>query len=79
MVWSISVGAYPAGVATLNLPAFFIGSLVGRAARFCLVAGLVRLGGERFEATLARHIERLGWAVVAIAVAVIGWLMMRGQ
>lgn len=68
-----------AGVATLNLPAFFIGSLIGRAARFFLVAGLVRLGGERFEATLSRHIERLGWAVVVVAAAVIGWFMMRGQ
>lgn len=68
-----------AGVATLSLPAFFIGSLIGRASRFFLVAGLVRLGGERFEATLSRHIERLGWAVVVIAVIVIGWFMMRGQ
>ena len=66
-----------AGVAALNLPAFFIGSLIGRAARFFLVAGLVRLGGERFETTLARHIERIGWAVVVISVVLIGWFMMR--
>ena len=66
-----------AGVAALNLPGFFIGSLIGRAARFFLVAGLVRLGGERFETTLSRHIERIGWAVVIITVIVIGWLMMR--
>ena len=66
-----------AGVAALNLPGFFIGSLIGRAARFFLVAGLVRLGGERFETTLSRHIERIGWAVVVISVIVIGWLMMR--
>ena len=66
-----------AGVAALNLPGFFFGSLIGRAARFFLVAGLVRLGGERFETTLSRHIERIGWAVVVISVIVIGWLMMR--
>ena len=66
-----------AGVAALNLPAFFIGSLIGRAARFFLVAGLVRLGGERFETTLARHIERIGWAVVVVSVVLIGWFMMR--
>jgi len=66
-----------AGVAALNLPAFFIGSLIGRAARFFLVAGLVRLGGERFETTLSKHIERIGWAVVVISVVLIGWVMMR--
>lgn len=66
-----------AGVAALNLPGFFIGSLVGRAARFYLVAGLVRLGGERFENTLQKYVERIGWAVVGVTVIVIAWLMMR--
>ena len=67
-----------AGVAALNLPGFFIGSLIGRAARFFLVAGLVRLGGQGFEDTLSKHVERIGWAVVAITIIVIAWLMMRG-
>ena len=67
-----------AGVAVLNLPGFFIGSLVGRAARFYLVAGLVRVGGEKFESSLRRHVERIGWAVVVVTVIVIAWLMMRG-
>jgi membrane protein YqaA with SNARE-associated domain len=66
-----------AGVAALNLPGFFIGSLVGRAARFYLVAGLVRLGGERFESSLSRHIERIGWATVVVTAILIAWLMMR--
>ena len=66
-----------AGVAVLNLPGFFIGSLVGRAARFYLVAGLVRLGGETFEASLRKHVERVGWAVVVVTVIVIAWLMLR--
>ncbi len=67
-----------AGVAALNLPGFFLGSLIGRASRFFLVAGLVRLGGERFETTLSTHIERFGWAMVVITVIAIAWLMMRG-
>jgi membrane protein YqaA with SNARE-associated domain len=66
-----------AGVAALNLPGFFIGSLVGRAARFFLVAGLVRAGGQRFEDTLAKHVERIGWATVAATVIVIAFFMMR--
>ena len=67
-----------AGVATLSLPGFILASLIGRAGRFFLVAGLVRLGGQRFEDSLVRHIERIGWAVVAVSVILIAWLMMRG-
>ncbi len=67
-----------AGVAALNLPAFVIASLIGRGARFFLVAGLVYAGGERFEKSLARNVEMIGWVVVALAAAVIAWLMLRG-
>ena len=67
-----------AGVAVLNLPGFLIASLIGRAGRFFLVAGLVRAGGQGFEDGLEKYVERIGWAVVAIS-AVIVWLMMRGQ
>ena len=35
-------------------------------------------GGERFETTLSRHIERVGWAVVAASALLIAWLMLRG-
>ena len=66
-----------AGVAALSLQGFFIGSLIGRAARFFLVAGLVRAGGERFESSLSKHIERIGWAVVVVSAIIIAWLMMR--
>ena len=66
-----------AGVAALNLPGFFIGSLIGRAARFFLVAGLVRAGGQRFEDTLSKHVERIGWATVAATVVVIAYFMMQ--
>lgn len=67
-----------AGVAALNLPAFVIASLIGRGARFFLVAGLVYAGGERFEKSLARNVEMIGWVVVALTAAVIAWLMLRG-
>jgi membrane protein YqaA with SNARE-associated domain len=68
-----------AGVAVLNLPAFLVGSIIGRAGRFFLVAGLVRAGGQRFEDTLTKYVERIGWATVVVAAVVIGWLMLRGQ
>lgn len=65
-----------AGVATLNLPAFIIASLIGRGARFFLVAGIVRVAGEKFEEQIVQHIERLGWGMVVLSVIVIGYLMM---
>ena len=67
-----------AGVAALNLPAFFIGSLIGRAARFFLVAGIVKFGGERFETRLRKYVEGIGWAVVVLTEMLIAWFMMRG-
>ena len=67
-----------AGVAALNLPGFFIASVIGRGARFFLVAGLVVLGGDGLESTLRKYVEGLGWAVVVIAVVAIGWFSARG-
>ena len=67
-----------AGVAALNLPGFVIASLIGRGARFYLVSGLIVLGGDKLEANLRRYVEGIGWVVVVLAVAIIGWLMVRG-
>ncbi len=54
-----------AGVLSMALLPFALASLIGRGARFFLVAALMRLGGARMEAALHRHVDRLGWAVVA--------------
>jgi membrane protein YqaA with SNARE-associated domain len=87
-VWAIFVAGFSpipykvftiaAGVAALNLPGFFLASVVGRGARFFLVAGLVVLGGDKLDTTLKKYVEGLGWAVVVLALAIIGWLMVRG-
>lgn len=87
-VWAIFVAGFSpipykvftiaAGVAALNLPGFFIASVIGRGARFFLVAGLIVLGGDRLDTALKKYVEALGWAVVVIAAAVIGWYMARG-
>ena len=86
-VWAIFVAGFSpipykvftiaAGVAVLNLPGFIIASIVGRGARFFLVAAAVRFAGVRYEAQIQRNIERLGWAVVVLAVIIIAWFMLR--
>ena len=84
-VWAVFVAGFSpipykiftitAGVAVLNFPGFVIASLVGRGARFFLVAGLFVAGGERMEALIPRYVERIGWAVVVVAVLLIAYLM----
>lgn len=79
-VWAVFVAGFSpipykiftisAGVAVLNFPGFVIASLVGRGARFFLVAGLIVAGGQRMEDMIPRYVERIGWGVVAIAVAI---------
>ena len=57
-----------AGVAHMALLPFTLASLVGRGARFFLVAGLMAWGGVRMEAVLHKYVDRLGWATVAAVV-----------
>lgn len=66
-----------AGVAALALPGFFVASLIGRGARFFLVAAIVRYAGVRYEQHLVKHVERIGWGVVLLTVIIIAWLMIR--
>ena len=67
-----------AGVAAINLPLFVVASVIGRGARFFLVASLIVWGGDRLETTLQKHVERIGWVVVALVIVVIAWLVVRG-
>ena len=57
-----------AGALSMVLLPFTLASLIGRGARFFLVAGLMAWGGERMEAVLHRTIDRIGWATVALIV-----------
>lgn len=63
-----------AGVASMALIPFILASLLGRGARFFLVAMLMALGGPRMEALLHRYVDRLGWATVVIAILAVIWL-----
>ena len=57
-----------AGASAMALLPFTIASLVGRGARFFLVAGLMRWGGAPMEKLLRTYIDRLGWLVVFLGV-----------
>ncbi len=66
------------GAAGIGLLPFVLGSLIGRGGRFFLVAGLIRIGGQRMEGILRRYVEALGWAVVVILGVALLWLELRG-
>lgn len=66
-----------AGALSLSLLPFLVGSLIGRGARFGLVATLAGTLGARVEPLVRRWIEWLGWGVLVLAVA--AWLLLRGD
>jgi membrane protein YqaA with SNARE-associated domain len=57
-----------AGALLMALLPFTLALLIGRGARFFLVAGLMAWGGARMEAVLHRYVDRLGWATVVLVV-----------
>lgn len=57
-----------AGAMSMALMPFAFASLIGRGARFFLIAALMAWGGARMEAALYRHADRLGWAAVVVLV-----------
>jgi len=65
-----------AGALAMALLPFLLASMIGRGARFFLVALLMRWGGARMEQSLRLYIDRLGWLMVAVLV--LGLLVMRG-
>lgn len=77
-VWAVFVAGFSpipyklftisAGVLNMAILPFVLASFIGRGARFFLVSGLVAWGGERFEAGLRQHVERIGWAVSGLLV-----------
>lgn len=60
-----------AGVMHMAIVPFILASLIGRGARFFLVAGLVAWGGDRLEGALSKHVERIGWAVTVLLIVVL--------
>lgn len=63
-----------AGAVGMALPAFAAASIVGRGARFFLIAGLIRLGGAKFERALRTHIDRIAIVGTIALVLLVWWL-----
>lgn len=55
-----------AGIVGLSLLPFIVLSIVGRGARFFLVAGLVKKFGSQIENVLDKWVEWIGWSVMAL-------------
>ncbi len=55
-----------AGMLTMSLLPFLLASLIGRGARFYLVAAFVIWGGERFLSMERAWMTRLGWIAVVL-------------
>jgi membrane protein YqaA with SNARE-associated domain len=61
-----------AGVLNLAIIPFVLASIIGRGARFFLLAWCLAKFGPAVEPRLVRYIEYIGWAIVAILLLAIG-------
>ena len=64
----MKIASWACGIVGMPILPFLAGILIGRGKRVFLVAGVIRLGGERAEKALHKHIETAGWIIVAIIV-----------
>jgi len=68
-----------AGVVGMPFPAFIGGSVIGRGGRFFLVAGLIRLGGEKLATRMRKYIDLIGWVLIVLAVFAVIVLKLNGS
>ncbi|MDD5216382.1 MAG: VTT domain-containing protein, partial [Methylococcales bacterium] len=81
-IWAVLIGGFlpipykiftiTAGTLSMALLPFLLVSTLGRGTRFCVVALLLKFGGEKFEAKLREYINHIGWFVVAAIPVVAG-------
>jgi membrane protein YqaA with SNARE-associated domain len=65
------------GAVGMPIVPFFFGALIGRGKRVYLVAGAIRLGGEKAEAALRKYIEPIGWIATVVLIVFIAWIIMK--
>ena len=59
-----------AGLISMSFLPFVLASVIGRGARFFLVASLMRWGGEPMEKAMHEYVDRIGWLIIVVALAV---------
>lgn len=67
-----------AGIAGVPMLEYLVCMLVGRGKRLYLVAGAIRIGGERAANAIQRYIEPIGWVALALLAAGGIWLWWHG-
>jgi len=68
-----------AGVVGMPVAPFLLGSTVGRGARFFLVAGLIRMMGEKAADRIRVWVDTAGWILLSLAgLGLVAWLLLRG-
>jgi membrane protein YqaA with SNARE-associated domain len=67
-----------AGIAGVPMFEFLVCMLIGRGKRLYIVAGAIRLGGERAANAIQRYIEPIGWVAIVVILGGLGWLWWRG-
>nr|WP_221195475.1 DedA family protein [Luteibacter sp. Sphag1AF] len=64
---------WASGIVGVPVIPFLVCMIIGRGKRVWLLALLIRIYGERAERILHKHIERIGWAVIAVIAALVVW------
>ena len=75
----MKVFTWASGIVGVPLLPYFLAMAVGRGKRVYLLALVIRIGGEKAEATLRRYIEPIGWLAIVAVAAIIGWLVWRSH
>ena len=66
------------GVMGIAFLPFVVLSLIGRGARFFLVAGLIKLGGDKLEETIHQKVETIGWTtLIVVVIALVIYLQVK--
>jgi membrane protein YqaA with SNARE-associated domain len=73
----MKIASWACGIVGMPMLPFLGGIAVGRGKRVFLVAGVIRLGGERAERVLHKYIEWIGWALVILIAALLAWWWLR--
>ncbi len=64
------------GVLQMPFAPFLLASLVGRGARFYLIAFLVRIFGDQADSLIKRYMDKIGWALVILIVLILVFFAM---